>query len=515
MFGDAHLAIGDHVALFAAVLGMLLVGAAITSAVVAWSSKKTSTSASEGRRVSIALWTATSFAIGLGAVGSTLFVRSTAFDGFGSPWWLVGGWSLGFLVAWMGWRRARSQRAAETTKESASEGDGSRPLRAAEPLLLLIILFNLGCSAFLAMDKPVWQYDALTRWGYKARAFTHDRSVVPYFEDLERGVTQPHYPPLVPLGMTWINLSLDREDDRLSKVLFAATFAALLLALYGLLRLRVSSTITLGGTALLSMTPCLSYLDSPPGVGAHSALADVPLALVTLLSLGLLFEGCRVRRPGFLVISFLLAGIAPWIKQEGAILMAANPVLILLLGRSIGGFGKRFATAIALGLLAAATMAPWYLYQRGVPITDDVYLPMDFSGAALSDSLGRLPTIGWTFAREMVRTDLWGLLWPIAILALLLAPLRSLRNGASWMVLVIAGHMVIYAAVYALEDFHGVAAYEQKMAVSLTRLFMHLAPLAVLVAGWQAESILATSRSRAGNALGAESDTLNAAGETK
>lgn len=477
----------DHVSVAAALAGLAAAGAAVVSAV---------TARGGGPTLPMALRSACALALGWAAVGVTMFTASVLGVSWGAPWLLAAPWILGFAVAWARARRARvtgSRVAPVPTEDDASRGGAptSRPVRAIEPLLVLVIVFNLGASAAFALDKPLWQYDAITRWGFKARAFTHDRSVVPYFEDLERGVTQPHYPPLVPLGMTWVDLQLGRNDARLSKALFPFCYAALLLGLYGLIRRRASSTVALAGAALLSMTPCLSYLEDPTrGTGAHAALADVPLALVTLLSVGLLLEACRTGARGAWLLSFLLAGVAPWIKQEGVLLLALNPALLLVAGRAQGGWVRRGRAALLGVLVAAAVFAPWYLFQRGVPITDDVYLPVDFSAARLRECADRLPVIGLTFARELVAFDRWGLLWVVAAIVLSAAPRVAWRRGAGWVVLVVVAHAAIYAVVYALEDFHGVGAYEQKMTVSLTRLLSHLAPLAVLAAAWQADALL-------------------------
>ena len=96
-------------------------------------------------------------------------------------------------------RRGESPATGETPPDTRA-GIGAKFTTAAVGLALLAaIAVGVLAVATLALERPTWNYDALSRWMFKARAFLADRSVLPYFDDLERGVTQPHYPPLVPL----------------------------------------------------------------------------------------------------------------------------------------------------------------------------------------------------------------------------------------------------------------------------------------------------------------------------
>ena len=433
-------------------------------------------------RVGAALRVGLGFALGLGGVSLVMFVASLSGAGWDRPFLLLVPVA---AVGIAGMLRRGDVRSQEVVPRGPWLIDVA---------LMLVILSAVLVVAQLALDKPVWSYDALSRWMFKAKAFFHDRSVVPYFEDTERGVTQPHYPPLVSLGASFIYLVMGREEDRMVKGLFVAVFVVLLCAVYGLLRRRTSSTIALVATSLIAIAPVMVHLDWPPGVGAHAAMADIPLALFTLLAFGLVMEWARTGQRSLLWNGMICAGFAPWIKQEGALVLALAPMVAC----AAAALGRRDRTQwvaiLASTAAAVAIFLPWYLFQRGVPVTDEVYLPGGFGVQTLIDHADRLPVIARAFFVEMVRTEHWNLLFPLGLAALLLAPRAAIRNGAWVLFIVVVAHLVAYAVVYAIEDFKGRGAYEQKMAISLARLLMHVAPLVALIFGLQVEALRRSRR---------------------
>ena len=431
---------------------------------------------------------ALAFTVGFGVVTITMFTGSLIGLSFAQAALLLLPWLL--VIAWVRRRAAVPDDDGGTWAALPTSLPG---VTEASVVFGLVVVLNVLTVAFLALDKPVWNYDALSRWMFKARAFYADGSVLPYYADLERGVTQPHYPPFVSLASTWIHTLLGREDDRLVKSFFLAVFVALNLAVYGIARRRASMPVALLAVAVLSSLPCFSYLDSPSGVGAASALADVPLALITLLAAGLLLDWMERGVRGSLVLSSALCGLAVWTKQEGALLLIFVPLLAIASSWRRGARGS--AEALALSLLPGLlVMAPWYLFQRGVPITDDVYYPIDFGAARVMENLERVPVIVERYLREFTWWSVWNLFWPLVAVAIVVAPRSLLRNGGWPLLLLALLHFAAYFAVYVLDDFLGVGAYEQKMEITITRLMMHVAPVAAVLLARQLESVAADVR---------------------
>ena len=375
---------------------------------------------------------------------------------------------------------------------------GSRVVTFLVIAFLLVILANVLMVAALALDRPTWNYDAICRWMFKARAFYADRSILPHLVDVERAVAQLHYPPLVPLDATWIYLVLGREDDRLVKIFFVAVYVAILLGTYGLARLRTSRVVAVGATALLSSVPALAFRDRPPGIAAHAALADVPLALLTLLSLGLTVEALRRKRRSLLLVAGVLGGFAMFTKQEGALVVAFGGAVVLgwALRRRPGP--RAALSALAATLLAAvAVVAPWQLSQSGVPMMHDLTQTMDLSLSNLLGNLARVPSIALRFLEEFARIDLWNLFWPIVGLSVLLAPRMAWRNQSLLFFLLVAFHLLAFGTIFLL-DAATYRTYELWMDISLARLLQHVVPLATLVVALQAEGMLKAAYSSRG-----------------
>lgn len=362
---------------------------------------------------------------------------------------------------------------------------GGRAGVAALALLGIALAQALAVFVFAA-GRPVWQYDALTIWMFKARAFVHDGGIGPYYAETERGFTQPHYPPLVSLAAAGFHLLLGREDDRLVRLLFAGFFAALLGSLYGIARTRCGRLAAALPPALVAALPCFAYRIHPPGVGADSALADVPLALFLLLATA---PVAIARRPTAALAGWcgIPAAFAAWTKQEGLLVPLTTAGLLLFAGDADL---RRRARLLAVFLGSTLLLlAPWLVFQAGLPRVDDTDYLATLTAARLWMNLDRVPVILGRVLSECADATLWGWFWPLTLGFVALAPRRLFSNGAGSCLAVALVHFAAYIVVYTTENFLGREAYLQKMDVSLTRLLMHLAPLAAFAVALQAEEI--------------------------
>lgn len=432
--------------------------------------------AGRGLRLGLALGFALAVALGVGWVGIALFLASLAGLDAGWPWIGPGSALVLLPVAW--WRGRASPRSSPPLPATASGPEPRAAFRAVHAALVAVAALGFASAAALACARPLWEWDALSIWMLKAKSFAAFESVRPYYADLELGIAQPHYPPLVSLAAAFTWSVLGHLDERWVRGFFALIYAALLAGVAGLGRRRGAPAAGALAAALLAIVPCFSYREYFHGPSAAAALADVPLALYTLLAVGLAAEWRADRRAAWLALSALCAGLALWTKQEGALVPLCAAAAVAWRGGSL-------ASALRLGVVAGAVFLPWYLYQRGVPVTDEEYHPEVFTVATFVENAERVPVVLRRIGGELLDVGAWGLLWPLALAALCLAPRRAVRSGALLLALAALAHLAAYAAVYVVDDHMGRGAYELKMNVSLTRLLMHVAPLAALLVAWQ------------------------------
>ncbi len=110
-------------------------------------------------------------------------------------------------------------------------------------LLIALFLFVIP----RAVMYPVWAWDAISTWGFKAKVF-YLRGIV----DLGGFQAHNYYPDLVPLLCTYLYLWLGQVNDHLVKLVFPIWGGAFLALLFGMLRrLGLKRTLALGLTAFL------------------------------------------------------------------------------------------------------------------------------------------------------------------------------------------------------------------------------------------------------------------------
>jgi hypothetical protein len=181
-----------------------------------------------------------------------------------------------------------------------------------------LTLAVLGAVGMYWKD-PLGDWDAWAVWNQRARFFflAGDQ----WQEALSPIFYHPDYPLLLPSSNArlWSYLGVDAAwAPWLLGILF--TFATVGILTAGLWRLRSRSQGLLAGLALLGMVPFLQR-------GAWQ-YADVPLAFFILAAVLLLVLYDAAERPptGLLLLSALMAVLAAWTKNEGAMLPIVLPV---------------------------------------------------------------------------------------------------------------------------------------------------------------------------------------------
>ena len=352
--------------------------------------------------------------------------------------------------------------------DEPAPGHGAAP-RAVTALGPAVVLLQLAYAAFVAMRAPFGSWDAWSFWALKARMFAHGGPPPGYFHDPVLVYTHPDYPLNLPLAEAAL-LRIPGPAGTLAAALVGVSlFAALALLFYAGLRRLYGSTTAALATAVLALVPALPWQ-------AGGGDADVPLAAYAGGAVLYLLVWWRRRHPLDAALAGLLAGGAAWTKREG-LPIAALVLLALIVaeGANRGVSPARRARVVAGAALGAVVIPlPWLLFLvLRHPIGTD-FMPLTLPVAL--DNAGRIPHILWRFALETCVVDNWGVLWVMLAGALIVGARRL--SAAGWgLLLLLAGQLGVYAAVYV---FSGWASYTLHIQASLDRLYVQAVPLAAL-----------------------------------
>jgi hypothetical protein len=332
-------------------------------------------------------------AVGVGLYGQIAMVTTLAVGGMVWSW--------------------KFRRAGAGEPEGARVHASSRPaalprlLRAALAALLLgFLALQIALVATMAVGQPLNVWDSWSSWGLKARTIFLEESISPaVYADPSRASTLPLYPLLVPLVEAWIYAWLGAPDDRLVGAVSVLFYLALAGICFAAVRRRgATRSYALGVTVVVATIPYVALL-------AGLVFIDVPLAVFATLAAIYLLDWMDSGARGALVTAALAAGLMPWTKREGLVLLMMLCLAALAVGRSVR---QRAWRGVGATLLAAALLAgPWWVFITWNGGTNPDFMPLTV--VTLRQNVGRLPIIA-----QMARTELlsanWSHLWPLAVL---------------------------------------------------------------------------------------------------
>ncbi|MFW6126955.1 MAG: hypothetical protein ACOC6K_01950, partial [Thermodesulfobacteriota bacterium] len=335
--------------------------------------------------------------------------------------------------------------------------------------LFLGLLAALFIFAFLRAGLyPMWAWDAIATWGFKAKVF-YGREAV----DLKGFEAHNYYPNLVPLLLTYLYLWLGQVNDHLVKLVFPLWGAALLGLLFVLLRrLGLNRTRSLGVIAFLALNGVtfITHL--------HIAYADMALTYFTLGAGGFLYLWLRndAPRETMPLAAFFFAGLT-WCKFEGlplagSMLLAAGLTLLWLrpphLTRRLASLAWPVAGLI-LGYL------PWRLFMASQGIVTGADHILGFYPQQLFQAF---PTFLWALGYP----TLFGILWPATVVALVLFGRKIFTTPRLFLALFLGGNFLAILLAYAVAPTSP-AEFHMYVRATLDRLLLHLTPVAALAIG--------------------------------
>ncbi|MDI6853439.1 MAG: hypothetical protein QME75_07550 [Deltaproteobacteria bacterium] len=399
-------------------------------------------------------------------------------------------------IIWQALRRKGQTAVSALPEKTKNQKPKTKNLLSHWDWLLLGLLGVLFLFAALrAVLYPMWAWDALATWGFKAKVFYLEQGL-----DLSRIKAHNYYPNLVPLLLTYLYLCLGQVNDHLVKLVFPLFGAGLLSLVYSLLRRS-----GLGRTASLGITAFLALNGVTFIVHLFIAYADLPLTYYTLGAVG--FTWMRLRQEGpsgcLPLAAAFTAGLA-WCKFEGpplagTIILAAALALITLRPPS----WPRCLPALAwpLGGVLLGYL-PWRLFMRLHHIETGSDHLLGFYPQQLFQAL---PVV----LKGLFFPKFFGVLWPAALASLVLLakkpPAATIspsqagpvpaHGGGLWLTarplfapptlflaLFLGGNLVAILLGYAVAPTSA-EEFPFYVRATLDRLLLHITPAAALIIG--------------------------------
>jgi hypothetical protein len=343
----------------------------------------------------------------------------------------------------------------------------SNPIELALALTLALEILAIGYLAF----AYTLGWDGLLNWEIKARYAFANGGVLPaaYFQDAGRAFSHPEYPLAIPFTELWLYLWLGEASQFWAKIVFPIYYAAgavLLVAISARLTGKIWAAFVAG--IVLFFVPQIT-------VEAGSAIvgyADFPLSVFYLAAIGYLLSANRNSDIDFFRIYTMCLAFLPWVKREGMILwlIAAICGAFIIWQRKLS---PKYLWALLPGLSVATA---WRIYLSQVhAVSSSDFMAVNFTN--LQANIHRLGPILSTFAAEFTDIRAWGLFWLVAGLAGVYF-VRRYRDSRSIVLFVsLVAPLVTYASIYIFSDWPD---YQRHVGLSLSRLLMHITPLACL-----------------------------------
>ena len=339
-------------------------------------------------------------------------------------------------------------------------------------LATLVLITVMGSLTIRSLNSgPGW--DGIYNWGMKAKVLYLEGgpahgSAFDYFQSPHWQFSHVKYPLTFPSVEAWLFTWLGGVDERLTMVLgpiFLTAGAAVLMGflapISGGLRAALLGTLLATVPLVVDMT-ATSY-------------ADIPFAMALLAAVAGCVRWLSDDRASYDCVVWI--AVLPLIKLEGlfyAALLTAVTVLFAITRNRARSF--RFLLWSALALMVSA--APWHLYLQSSAAVDGDFVKLNLQ--SLSAGLGRMPRL-WDLAYSTISSPSnFGILPIVLPLAFFAGWQQLSKPGVIFVVVVLAAGSLFSTFIFIFSnwpDFYRHAYH------TVDRLFLHLAPSAVLLMG--------------------------------
>lgn len=340
-------------------------------------------------------------------------------------------------------------------------------------ILILLILLSILLTIFDAILKPIILWDARGIWGYTAKILYHRQTL--YAQELfdEDGIhPHPNYPLLVPLLESYIYIIIGHVNDRLVKIIFPLFFVSLIIIFYTAQRNFFSRTHALFFTFLLSTLPL--FIGVKHG-SVSSAYADLPLSFFYTASIIYTFLWMKTRNTSAIIIGSLFWAFVLFTKNEGLGLFITNLFVLAIFMLLI--FKKENIKPFLLYMLVPMIITlPWFIFRARLPAIDENY-PAQFTVSNILQHIPRFPIIASFFWQEFINYKYWNILWVVLSLSTIFTIKQTFSKPLIYLLLTLFSTTSMYFITYMITPWN----VTWHLNVSLSRLFMHIAPTAIFL----------------------------------
>lgn len=291
--------------------------------------------------------------------------------------------------------------------------------------------------------RPLREWDGWVIWGTKARAlYTHGGVDEAVFTGT--AYEHPDYPILLPTLEAIGFRALGRFDGTYLHLQLAGLALAFAAAAWTISRASASPAVS--GLAILAALSAPSVL-----IQLGWNYADVPMAMLCALGAAALAAWLRGEAtwPLASAVVFLAAGATT--KSEGvmfALAAFASALVVVAVSRR-----ERLVPLFVAGGAFVLAILPWRLYVAVHGVSPQDYELANLADPGyLADVPGRVPLAAAELVEEMTRTSSWGLVLPLAGVAMLTALLRRRFDVAGFAALWLAGSFAGLLLVYWINE---------------------------------------------------------------
>jgi hypothetical protein len=338
-------------------------------------------------------------------------------------------------------------------------------------LLLACILLCILFVGFESVLRPVSSWDSWSNWMLKAKMFFIDGAILPMFS-----YTRSDYPIGISLFVAFFYFVLGRVDDTSVLILFFLFYLFSGLVIYSFLRRVLSFELTLCFTFLfLSLQNVIRH-----GGRYETGMADLALGYGILCVVSLFYYYIKSNDRALLLTLEIVSVICGFIKYEGFVFsLIVQFLLFYFLLRE-----KRLRELFVFIVWVIPTVG-WYLYK----LYGGVQQHYIFSGTGIQFS--RIPVIISSMSKEFLNVKNWNLLWPSFFFAVFLAGTKIPRE-VRYVLLLLLLQILSYGIVFVVTPVD----FEAQLFATIDRLYLHLAPSAVLITAILAGPFLSERFSR-------------------
>jgi hypothetical protein len=314
----------------------------------------------------------------------------------------------------------------------------------------LLVLTAYGMYATLA---PPWETDFWMIWGLKARVFLETGGIDWHFlQRSDNAIFQSHYPPLLPLLYTAIELFLPVWNDRwLGVISFLFAFSVVLIVREFLQEESGSSSFGSVATLAISPAACSMWI----GIAEPAFIAYATAAVLMLR------RGVKRGDHGSVRLGGVLLGFSALTKDEGLGL-----ITVVIVGFLVSRSWRRgwIAPFVAAGLAAL-----WWVPRVMHEVSGQVFSAVDPQVAFdRVDAVMRL---------IVQKTPPHLALWYFAVIVALIFGYRIIPRERFLLTVVIV-QLCLYASSYLVSSYH----LEWHIATSWARVLTHVQLLSGVVA---------------------------------